>query len=117
MKAHAITGYKAARLAAGVSVTYRRGTDEATLSVLPGSSKLEVLEDGRGITRDEHHSEDFLILASELVLDSAEVTPERFDEIDIDGRTLRAFDASGVPHWEYADQYRAVIRVRCKGVE
>ena len=117
MQAHIVTAFKAARYAAGVSITYRRGADEVTLSALPGSSSFTFVDDEKGITSDEHHSEDFLILASELVLATVTVTPERFDEIDIDGRTLTAFDAPGVPHWDYADQYRAVIRVRCKGVE
>ncbi len=109
------SGFKSARAIAGVSILYRRPSsgETVTLTALPGSSAFGFEVDG--ITKDEIHTEDYLILASELILDSVQVTPEHFDEIDVDGRTVAVFDNDST-HWRFADQFRAVIRVSSRGV-
>ena len=97
----------AAQAVAGVSVVYRRGTDEVTIQVLPAATSAEV-ESEAGIFRGSPIT-DWLIKAADLVIDSAVVLPQTGDQIDIvRGSTLLTYEvrSPGGAEPEYRDSDR-----------
>lgn len=106
MAAAAVASYKAQRQMGGVDITYARGADSVSLSVVPGA--LSDITDANG---NQKRFKDFLILASELILDSSTVTPNRKDVITFNGSTYKVTGEGGEPPWRYSDPYEQIIRV------
>jgi hypothetical protein len=105
MKAHVAT-----------SIVYRRGTASVTISnATLGSSSAEVLEQGQMLVRKE--TQDFIIDAAQLVLNSVTVKPEEGDTIDrtVGEETWRYEVMPLLPlaaPWRYADPpYNLRLRV------
>lgn len=74
--AAAFTSLKAV---AGVPITYQRGASSVSLTAVPASTTIEVADDEGAIIKSRIR--DFLIRASELIIDGSAVLPERGDQI------------------------------------
>lgn len=106
-----IAGYKIARRFAGVTITYTRGASSVEIVAVPGRSTQSV-DNGDIIT--ELQTRDYLLLASELVIGGAEVTPERGDTVTVGGEVLALLSQNGEPLWRYTDQTRTMLRIHTK---
>ncbi len=101
------------------SVTYKRGVDSVTLAATVGRTDFDVLDNETAmLTRVE--SRDYVFPAADLVLDSAQVLPERGDqivEIGDDGKT-RTYEvmapAPRMAHYRWSDPYHERLRVHTK---
>ena len=67
----------------GESMTYRRGGDEVSISIIPARDEFP-RETFESITAEEE-MQDFLVRQTDLVLDSENVEPEPGDQIDWPG--------------------------------
>lgn len=120
MSTAVIGGYQSARGLAGVSITYKRvvsaeTTYQVALTAIPGETVHSVERDGQ--VMDEMKSRDFLILASELVLNGSQTTPARHDVIVEDGKEFHVLAIGPEPQWRYTDPTKAIIRVHTKEVQ
>lgn len=101
---------------AGVTISYRRGAASVTLTAVPGRTPFEQTTSTGMLLQFE--SRDWLITASELLLDSVVVTPQLGDEIrETVGAVThiyRVLEHNGQPAWRYCDQYRTRLRVHTK---
>jgi hypothetical protein len=101
--------------AAGEEVTYRRGNRFVTLTGVPGRRRNSVtLDESAAMTADLL---DWLFRASELVIEGAEVRPERGDLIERTvGDKVHTFEVwsdGSVDRYD-RDPLQTVIRVRTK---
>lgn len=106
--------FYALRRVAGVSVTFTRPSTghSVTLTAVPGSTGHEVERDGQVI--DEVQSRDYLVLASELVLNGAQITPDRHDTITEAGTVHKVLNVGGEAQWRYSDPQKTIIRIHTK---
>lgn len=97
-------------------VVYRRETNSVTVPATIGKTEFEVDDEFGVVQRIE--SRDFLILASDFVLDGNLTLPERGDVIEeqAGNQTLQyEVTAPGKePCWRYSDLYRQTLRVHTK---
>ncbi len=100
-------------------VTYRRGTDEATVRATIGRTLLK-LDDGYGGVRMVWTDRDFLIRAADLVLGGNPVQPQRGDQIrEVVGAQTLVYEvlAPGEePPWRWADPHRQMFRIHTKQI-
>lgn len=98
------------------SVTYRRGIDEVTLQATLGESEFP-RESTEGLTTEDR-TQDFLILASDLVLSAVTVTPEPGDQIELTGMgTFEVTSPGGSePAWRYSGPHRLMLRIHSREV-
>ena len=103
------------KTAAGVSITYTRGTSSLTLTAWPGNTLFKVSDDsGLRVFWGER---DYLIAAADLTLGE----PAENDRIaeTIDG-TAMVFEvlppAPNEPAWRWSDPSRKIYRVHVKRV-
>jgi hypothetical protein len=105
--------YHTARRTNGLSVVYSDGTNSVTLNVIPGETTFE-RETTPGLYTTTH-SQDFLILAAELILDGAVVLPQMGDTVTatIGGSsvTYQVTSPDGDRHYRWSDPYKTVLRV------
>lgn len=101
------------RSTAGVTATYARDDQEVELTVVPGSTEVEV---GDAVLANvASRISDFMFAAAALVLGGATVTPQRGDTItvELDGVTsvyvVSPFRSE--PAWRYVDPAHTEIRV------
>ena len=74
-----LRAYESNRIAAGVAITYHRAAASVPLIAIPGTTTMDVVDaDG---TTVKVKVRDFLIKASELILDSIVINPARSDQI------------------------------------
>ena len=109
-----VQGYLANRSLSGLSITYTRPEDGHSVSVvaIPGYSLHQVDQDG--VVVDEYQSRDFLILASDLILNGVQVEPKRGDVITDGSYTFKILAQGGQPHWRWVDATRTIYRVFTK---
>lgn len=101
------------RLSFGVPIVYQRpGVGSVNLTVIRGESVQEVDRDGQVV--QEHRTRDYLVQASELVIEDSLTTPQRHDMITEDGETYQVLAINGEPHWRYTDRTKTVLRIHCK---
>jgi hypothetical protein len=93
-------------------VLYRRGNDTAEVSVTIGKTVFRVEDEYGRVVRYE--SRDFLIMASELILNESVVLPERGDEIIDDGFVYEVMAPANEPEWRYSDSFRNTLRIHSK---
>lgn len=105
-------GYKQARRVNSTSITITRGLDSVDLSVIPGETAYESERDGEAIYN--FNSRDFLILASEFILDGSVTTPQRGDVVTEGSTTFQSLGRGSDQNWEYTDPTKTVIRLRTK---
>lgn len=108
----------AARQAASADITYRRGESETELTAIVGRTPFEQVNESGVVTRFE--SRDYLIIATELVIDDEQTLPAIGDQIrEIVGNEVQVYkvlEMGGQPHWRYSDQFRTTLRVHTKHV-
>lgn len=99
------------------NVTYRRGVSSVTVPATRGKTD-ETLQDGYGVLTHVMAS-DFIISASDLVLSSVRVEPQRGDTIEYlaaDGSThvYRVEPITGEECWSWNDPYHNDYRIHAK---
>ena len=99
-------------------VVYHRETLSVTVSATIGKTEFEVDDEFGVVQRIE--SRDFLILASDLILNGTVTIPERGDIIEeqAGAQTLQyEVTAPGKePCWRYSDLYRLTPRIHTKAI-
>jgi hypothetical protein len=94
-------------------VIYRRG-GEASL-VLPATVGKTVFKVADDYGRFQYiESRDYLISASDLVLNNAKVLPEAGDEIVEEGFVYEVMAPNNEPEWRYSDSCRNTLRIHTK---
>jgi len=100
------------------NVTYRRGSSTAQVLATVGATRFEA-DDGSGIVV-EMEARDYLIAAADLVLDSAQVLPERGDEIvevrDGINYVYEVMDLGSEKHFVTCDPAGRTLRIHTKHV-
>ena len=100
-------------------VTYARGEHSVEVQAAVGRTEFEV-DNGTGIL-EKVESRDFMIRASDLVLDGSAVLPERGDRVreESDGVTYvyEVMAPGREPCWRYSDPYRRALRIHTKLVD
>jgi len=107
------------RQAASVDVTFHRAAySTGVIQAIPGKSTYDVRDEFGAVIR--YQSRDFIIKASDLVLDDETVLPQRGDQIKeelIDGfiaihEVMRADGGEDV--WRHSDLARTFLRIHTK---
>ena len=102
-----------------LSVTYGRGSDSVTLDATIGRTVFESINDYGVIEKTV--SRDYLIRASDLILDSVLTLPQRGDQVDeVDGSSTYVYEVMAPgrePVYRYSDPYRKTIRIHTKHVD
>lgn len=100
-------------------VTYVRGESSVEVQAAVGKTVFEV-DSGTGIL-EKVESRDFLIRASELVLDDAAVLPERGDKVREEGNGVtyvyEVMAPGREPHYRFSDPHRRALRIHTKLVD
>lgn len=101
------------------SVVYQRGVREVTVLAVIGRTLMK-LDDGLGGVKMEWTDRDFLIQASDLVLDGEPIQPQLGDTIrETNGDVTYIYEVmapGGEPHWRWSDDYHKVMRIHTKQV-
>jgi hypothetical protein len=110
--------FEALRRVRGVALQYQRGDKSIDLVGVPGSTPFRFQAIDGGFMRTV--SKDWLLLASELVIDGETVEPQRGDKI-IETATELVHEVlapmgSNEPEWRWSDLSRVVMRVHTKEV-
>ena len=99
-------------------VVYRRAAESVTLSATLGATTHEFEEVG-GVL-EQFTSRDFIVRASDLVLDGAAVTPQRNDRIEVTlNGTLSVYEVvapTGMECWKWSDPYKQAYRIHTKEI-
>lgn len=100
-------------------VVYRRGNSDVTVSATVGRTLLK-LQDGLGGVRMEWTDRDFLIAATDLVMNGIPVLPERGDQIrETQGSRTFVYEVMAPgqePPWRWSDEFRVLLRIHTKQV-
>lgn len=105
--------YKANRAHRGINILYSRNDDSVALVALPGSTRTTI-EDSETRIQLRSNVWDFLILASELVIDDVQIYPRAGDEITMidDGSVYRVIrELAGEPCWRWSGNVKVVMRI------
>lgn len=95
-----------------VPVIYRRGDDSAEVSATVGKTVFKVTDD---YGRFQHiESRDYLISATDLVLNDTQILPEPGDEIIENGFIYEVMAPNNEPEWRYSDSCRNTLRIHTK---
>lgn len=104
------------RSSAGVAVTYRRSSYSVALTAIPGSTDFETV--GPSGVIETIQTRDWIVKASELILNSAIVLPAAGDEIDetvgSEVLTYRVVAPTGDTVYRFSDPYRKILRIHSK---
>jgi len=96
------------------SATYRRGASSVAVLATAGKTVFRV-DTGYGMF--EHiEGRDYILRASDLVLDDAAVTPAAGDQIVESGRVYEVMAPANEPPWRWSDRDHAVYRIHTKYV-
>ncbi len=106
----AVQAYKVRRLVGGVAITYSDGTNNVTLTALHGETR-QAVANIHGVIIEETRLRDFLVLVSELILNSVVVLPSRGDTIAEDGKNYSVMADGGEPHFVYSDHSEKILRI------
>ncbi len=93
-------------------VAYRRGDETVEVPATIGKTIFKIEDEYRRVVRYE--SRDFLITASDLLLDEAIILPERGDEIIDEGFIYEVMAPANEPEWRYSDSFRNTLRIHSK---
>ena len=100
------------------SVVYSQGGNSVTVLAVTGKSRFQI-DTGAGVV-ESFESRDFIILATNLMLSGAMVTPQRGDRIsDTQGSQTFVYEVTGPGHepcWRWSDPYRTSRRIHTKQV-
>lgn len=98
--------------AAGTTVTYRRGSEEAEITATIGRSEFEA-QDQNGVI-ENWESRDFLIPAASLPFGEplrGDVIAETSGDVELEYEVAAP---RGVPVFRYGDAFRSIVRVHTK---
>lgn len=98
--------------AAGSTVTYRRGSDEAEITATIGRSEFEA-QDQNGVI-ENWESRDFLVTAADLPFGEplrGDVIVETAGDLELEYEVAAP---RGVPVFRYGDAFRSIVRVHTK---
>lgn len=97
--------------------TYSRGSLSATISAQIATTAEEEIDGGAGITMTAHKP-DFIMLASQLVLEGTTITkPEQGDLItNGSGQTFKVVRALGEKEWRWTTAHRIDIRIHTEEI-
>ena len=96
---------------AGECVTYARGEDQIEVMAVRGNSQFEEVP-GDMEARVSIRMLPWLIRAEELVIDGAEVEPQRGDQIvSGDGLIYDVLPGPEGNHWRWSNQYKTTYRI------
>jgi hypothetical protein len=102
---------------ASQNVVYHRNAESVAVQATIGRTLLK-LDDGYGGVRMQWTDRDFLIHASDLVLNGTATTPERGDRItETVGVNTSVFEVmayGGEPPWRHSDPFGKVLRIHTK---
>lgn len=107
--------YTAAAGLHGISATYTRGVNSASLTLLPAVRR----KDGdQGVVALAYESRDFLAKAEELLFGETAFTPARGDRITVGTLVYEVMPPPGTTatSYEMADPYGAVLRIHTRRV-
>lgn len=97
-------------------VTYRRGEDTVTLQATIGRSEFEEVADGNIAHRFE--SRDYLVRASDLVLNGEPILPEAGDVVlEVLGEATHQYEVMGPgmePPYRWSDTTKLTLRIHTK---
>lgn len=91
------------------SVTYKRGTDEVTLTALVGRTPFRT-QYGVGRSQLIWSERDFVFVKADLILDSAAIIPAKGDRITDGDEVYELTSINGEPHYRDVDDG---LQVRC----
>lgn len=114
-EAAALHSYKAMQAFNGRSIVYQRpslGQSVTITKAVPGRTTHDITQDG--MTIEQVKSEDYLVLASELILGGQATLPRKGDKILVEGRTLAVLCVGSEPQYKYWDPNRLVLRIHTK---
>lgn len=97
------------------SVTYTRGAYSVSVAASAGKTVFQI-DDGYGAIISVT-SQDFIILAADLILNGVVVVPQRGDKIvDTQGGVLtyEVCAPGKEPDWRYSDNYQRSLRIHSK---
>ena len=98
----------------GESIVYSRGVESVTLDAVPGKTEYESVTETGVVT--EHQARDFVVNASELIIDEAAIEPKRGDKITYGGDTFEVFPLDGEKVYRYSDPFKKMLRIHTKQV-
>lgn len=94
---------------AGRQITYTDGVHSVVVTAVPGTSGHDQLDDtGMPVTAQ---SRDYLVKASELILNGSVVTPAAGHQIIDDGATFSVRSIGSDSAWRYSDAARTTLRI------
>ncbi len=99
---------------AGQSIAYTRGPNSVTLTATIGETDYEK-EDAHGVII-RFESRDFIIDASDLLLNGSVVTPQDGDTITYGGETYEVLSLDGGRPYEPTDPYETQWRIHTKQI-
>jgi len=95
-----------------IPIIYRRGNASAAITATIGKTVFKVIDD---YGRYQHiESRDYLVNASDLVLNGQAIQPQSGDEIEDSGFVYEVMAPNGEPEWRYSDSYRQCCRIHTK---
>jgi len=95
-----------------IPIIYRRGDASAAITATVGKTVFKVTDD---YGRYQHiESRDYLVNASELILEGQSILPQSGDEIEENGFIYEVMAPNGEPEWRYSDSYRQCLRIHTK---
>ena len=99
-------------------VTYRRGQGQVTVNATLGKTDYET-SDESGFTV-KAHTNDFLVIAVDLMIDDDLITPKVGDQIILTRNSRQAvFEVLALPSgecWRYSDPFGKTLRIHTKQV-
>ena len=93
-------------------IVYKRDGVSVALLASVGKTVFSISRDQGGFERYE--SRDYLILASDLILDGTETLPQRGDLILEDNHVYEVLVPGNEPCFRYSDLYRKSLRIHTK---
>ena len=101
------------------AVTYVRGESSVEVLAAVGHTVFEV-DDGTGVL-EQYESRDFIVSASDLVIDGVAITPARGDRIrEEQAGTVYVYEVMApgrFPHAKFSDRSRRTLRIHTKLVD
>lgn len=96
------------------TVTFARGASSVTVQAVRGQRSWERSQPSGGVSIGDR-SEDWIILAADLVISAAVVTPQRGDTITAGSTVFRVMPfGTNDQLWQYHDRDRLYLRIHTK---
>lgn len=98
-------------VAAGETVTYKRGSDSVSITAVVGQSQFDEVS-ATGEIRPLSKTVDFLVKPSSLKLSGSAVLPQRGDQIEkSEGSIYDVLPGTEGTAWQYSDGRKTFLRI------